>query len=1680
MARSYKTGIVITGDPRGGVKAIRLTRDELSSLNNKQKKTGQSADDLKARFDAMAKRLGWVRGEFKSTALITENLGSAFAALSIGQFASAVVDVSQKLEGFRAALFSVTDDQDKANQELAYARAHADKLGLSLNDTTGQYVKLAAAAKGTTLEGKDTRAIFEAVTSASRVLNLSADETTGALNAIQQMMSKGKVQAEELRGQLGERLPGAFNMAAAAMGKSTAELNKMLELGQVTAEDMLPKLADVLEGRYAGALEKATSGPSQSFRMMTNEWQKFLETVGASGAYDGLADLADTAAASLNLLSTNMDALIDVIETLAVLVGARLVGSFTALGGDAIQSFNKHVLTTTVKTNAFGQVISRTTGKMKLMSLAAQGLRGALNLLGGPVGATLVVGYSLYSLAQNMDETSRQTQRLTDHLGAATSELLKLDKASKLEKIKDAGEKIKALEERAKQLSESLSFQGGAQTAGASDAVLFASLAEIEENEAAIRDLNSAIMSLKASAFDDDLSEIQWINDLDSSKVEGTSSALFDLYNKYKQLAEGIGQSGAALELFNLEFKKAEVLPDNAKKKILDYAAALEQAKSAQKLDKYLKDLALENRLLAVKRDHGKKEFEVQKALAKFSGLTAVETAEIREQVEAQLALNAALDVQKEKQKALKFDASKFDDLIDKAKTFGVTMSDSGNAIVSAFGSVGQHLNQMVARQADFNKLQKQLQTERKKVNELDDPKKRLRALSDLTDAEKSLADNRLQANMQSYAGMANAAGQFFGENSKAREKLHRIETTFTLIETALALKKAHTSALAAIAKQGEGDPYTAFARIAAMAALMAGLGLFSGSVSGTPVSSKQRQEEQGTGTVLGDSSAKSSSISNALERMVELETEQYAELRSMNDALRTLNINISGLAGSLARRYGDFGSESYDGQLGKISDFSDTLSGKLGSLGFAILDPLDKLLGGFAGGIVDSIIGGFSSTKKTLEDSGIGFRAQSLGNISDTGTLDGYTYFDIKKKKKRFWGASSSTSYYTDYGDLNGEIERELALVFTSIGDSINAAVDVLGLDVRRSLDNFVISISNLSLKDLSAEEAQAELEAVLSQQADYMARYLVPNIGQWQKAGEGMYDTLIRVAQEQAIFNAALDQSGLELSRFGQISADVQITIAQNIVELMGGLETFSEATSTYFNEFFSESEQFEWLATSMRSQFASLYLTLPDSREGFKALVESIDLTTEEGQKLYASLMQLVPNLDAYYDGLEKVGEAEEALASKREQINQDLREQLAALDRTPLEQTLHELTRAYLEQYDVAREAGAETGLLTELYTRQYADAIEQALKEANDKAQSELDTLQGTFDSAVDSLTRGFEQLTQALGSTKAGLANSVLSVRRQQSGWDEAGYQGGVIDSLYGQLGTGDIASQAELIDELNNAVMARYNAELANAHALQDEAQARFDAEIEAYNTLLEAIRSMQDAADSLLLSDLSTLTNEERLSEAQRQYEVTLTQALAGDVDAINNLQTAADAYLSEAQTFYASGDDYQAIFDGVLAAYQQVGNLTPDVVNAPELAVYEAEALALQEAAISELLSLRDQTAALEAQAQSDFNQAMDALNATLATDRQAIIQKLDEEIDAIERLEAKLSAPPPPPPPPPVEVVVTPPPDTGLRDQLIEQTRVNEEMRDELASLRAEMAASNSRIERYYRERHYDRY
>ena len=206
--------------------------------------------------------------------------GAAAAAKSIYEASAATERLKTTLA------FAIGGNPAK---EMAYLGEVTNRLGLEFKSTATAYAQFQAAAKGTALEGGRARDVFESIAKASAVMGLSTENTSGVLLALQQMLSKGTVSAEELRGQLGERLPGAFQVAAKSMGVTTAELGKMLEQGLVLSDDFLPKFARELEASLGDAPEKAADRLDASTNRMANAWEKLKQNIGDSGLSKGLS-----------------------------------------------------------------------------------------------------------------------------------------------------------------------------------------------------------------------------------------------------------------------------------------------------------------------------------------------------------------------------------------------------------------------------------------------------------------------------------------------------------------------------------------------------------------------------------------------------------------------------------------------------------------------------------------------------------------------------------------------------------------------------------------------------------------------------------------------------------------------------------------------------------------------------------------------------------------------------------------------------------------------------------------------------------------------------------------------------------------------------------------------------------------------------------------------------------------------------------------------------------------------------------------------------------------------------------------------------------------------------------------------------------------------------------------------
>ena len=124
--------------------------------------------------------------------------------------------------------------------------------------------------------------------------------------------------------------------------------------------------------------------------------------------------------------------------------------------------------------------------------------------------------------------------------------------------------------------------------------------------------------------------------------------------------------------------------------------------------------------------------------------------------------------------------------------------------------------------------------------------------------------------------------------------------------------------------------------------------------------------------------------------------------------------------------------------------------------------------------------------------------------------------------------------------------------------------------------------------------------------------------------KAGETAGQTLTRLASSLDTVNKTFDVLGHTMYSASLAGADM----SSQLVDLFGGIEQFSAATSAYYEAFYSEQEKLDNKTKQLTTAFANLGLELPNTIAGYRALVQNQDMTTDSGRRLYTALIQLSP--------------------------------------------------------------------------------------------------------------------------------------------------------------------------------------------------------------------------------------------------------------------------------------------------------------------------------------------------------------------------------------------------------------------------------------------------------------------
>lgn len=376
-----------------------------------------------------------------------------------------------------------------------------------------------------------------------------------------------------------------------------------------------------------------------------------------------------------------------------------------------------------------------------------------------------------------------------------------------------------------------------------------------------------------------------------------------------------------------------------------------------------------------------------------------------------------------------------------------------------------------------------------------------------------------------------------------------------------------------------------------------------------------------------------------------------------------------------------------------------------VGSIIPVIGTALGALIGGLIGGAVNRLFG------RKLKDSGI------EGEFGGESGFEGQMY--------EFYRGGIFRSDKTKYKPLDEETRSAFADSYLKLKDSIEGMGESLGLGADL-LDGFTYKMK-LSLKGLSEEEAAKRIQEEFLKIGESMAGVILTT-DEYSKAEETKLETLTRLSTSLVSVNDMLDATGKKLLEVSLAGADM----ASDLIDAFGGSDRFGAVSAAYYEQYFNDQQKLERVMKQMGVAFKALgFESVPATRDALMDLINAQDLTTEEGRKTYAALMQLALGLDVVYDAAEQIAQLSRDMDVELLQA-QGRDKEAIALQR---ERRLKEL-----EPY-----GDAIINKQKQIWAAQDARAEEEARKAAADAAAAKL---QQAKDDAQSKAMRNLERATQ--------------------------------------------------------------------------------------------------------------------------------------------------------------------------------------------------------------------------------------------------------------------------------------------------------------------------------------------
>ena len=633
----------------------------------------------------------------------------------------------------------------------------------------------------------------------------------------------------------------------------------------------------------------------------------------------------------------------------------------------------------------------------------------------------------------------------------------------------------------------------------------------------------------------------------------------------------------------------------------------------------------------------------------------------------------------------------------------GAGLTGLKDALSGVTDGANAGLVKMVDSLSTLNTLAREYSREMAVISALQasaDPADQVTAQANLS----ALAEKQGKAQVAAYAQMAGAAASYFDKSSDGYRLLHGAETalrTYQLITSAqsaaadlaamgrrvttwltaettitgasLAGSTARASGsvlesaaagVTAVIKAMASLPFPAnLAAGAATAAAIASLGVSLGFGGGGSTSTStdaatadiQARKNTGTGTVFGDVTKQSDSITNSLDSLQKLGVVQTGYAGRMVDLLGSINQAMTNSFTKLLISGTDVSGSSFKNTSSDKWNVDPTAARLLTGFLFPT--------GGAIGNAFNSIFGS-SSQSSTLTGAGLVFDKQTVGQAAKE--LGASVYQTVKSvfTTESWAGLVKDTTIRntTTTSRLDGQVTQGWQQVVGQLLAAAQLTGKQLGSTPGKiaALGNLDTGLGSLDLTGKSVDEQSKILTAAFSKLGDQLADKVAPGLKDLANVGEGYLQTLVRLGTQTQYVNEIGQKLGSTFTRIGESGA----RSADLLIKQFGSTEAYLSATDEYFKNFYTEEEQTASKVKQLTTAFGELGLALPASNAAFRELVTAASNdTSEAGVKRYATLIKLNSAFSDVTKSLDKLQKSAADSAQKLADAAADSAQKLA---------------------------------------------------------------------------------------------------------------------------------------------------------------------------------------------------------------------------------------------------------------------------------------------------------------------------------------------------------------------------------------------------------------------------------